>query len=86
MLSKQTEERIYRMLPLLPGLGGLALFGYGLWDGHAWMVVVGIFVALISFLTPRLKGRIEIALGALKFKGELTVEPDEDPDDPEQKP
>ncbi len=81
MWSRQKEERLYRRLTLLPGIGGFATFIDGLYSSNGWLVVVGLFISLVGFAFPRLKGKVEIAMGALKFKGELTEQPEDDEED-----
>jgi hypothetical protein len=84
MASARKLWKIYRPLPIIAGLAGLASFCYGLVLQRAWMVGIGAFVMLLGFAFPRLKGRIEIALGALKFKGELIHDPDPEESDEEE--
>lgn len=83
MWTPQQEARFYRMLSILPLVGGLVLFGWGLADGSAWRIVTGLAVALVGSWSPRLVGKVEIAMGALKFKGELVSSPDEKNQQPE---
>jgi hypothetical protein len=82
MSFKDNEEQFYRSLPIVPGLLAFALFVDGVVVGSAWRIGVGLCVVLIASWSPRLRGKVEIALGALKFKGELTT-PAKNADDSE---
>jgi hypothetical protein len=76
--KKSRKEERYRLFPIVPGLGGIALFVKGaFFDRSWWMTVFGLGIALIASYSPRLKGPFDIRFfgRSLQFRGELTKPP-----------
>ena len=78
MWTPEQEDRIYRRVGLIIlSILGVALFVDGLATDNSWRIVVGLLVAGLGLLSPRLIGRFEIdIMRALKFKGELMSAPE----------